>query len=91
MSFLKVKRNTIYELRRKGLPIIRLGRSVRFEKDEVIKWVRTNCYINPQSEKSEMKQNKMSPKETALPVPAALINNENLAAITISASSEYLL
>ena len=42
MAFLKVKRNTVYELRRQGLPVIHLGRSVRFDQDEVIAWVRSN-------------------------------------------------
>ena len=42
MAFLKVKRNTVYELRRQGLPVIHLGRSVRFDLEEVVAWVRSN-------------------------------------------------
>lgn len=39
MDFLKVKRNTIYTLRRIGLPTVKIGRSVRFRADSVIKWL----------------------------------------------------
>jgi len=42
MAFLKVKRNTVYQLRRLGLPAIHLGRSIRFDRDEVITWIRSN-------------------------------------------------
>ena len=40
MAFLKVKRNTVYQLRRLGLPVIHLGRTVRFDREEVIGWIR---------------------------------------------------
>lgn len=39
MDFLQVKRNTIYTLRRIGLPTVKIGRSVRFRADSVIKWL----------------------------------------------------
>ncbi len=39
MDFLKVKRNTIYTLRRIGLPTVKIGRSVRFRADSVINWL----------------------------------------------------
>lgn len=39
MDFLKVKRNTIYSLRKLGLPTVKIGRSVRFRADSVIKWL----------------------------------------------------
>ncbi|KAF1082053.1 MAG: hypothetical protein GQF41_1693 [Candidatus Rifleibacterium amylolyticum] len=39
MEFLKVKRNTIYTLRNLGLPTVKIGRSVRFRADSVIKWL----------------------------------------------------
>lgn len=42
MAFLKVKRNTVYQLRRLGLPVIHLGRTVRFDREEVIGWIRGN-------------------------------------------------
>ena len=40
MEFLQVKRNTIYTLRNLGLPTVKIGRSVRFRVDSVIKWLR---------------------------------------------------
>ncbi|MBP5468530.1 MAG: helix-turn-helix domain-containing protein [Candidatus Riflebacteria bacterium] len=39
MEFLQVKRNTIYTLRNMGLPTVKIGRSVRFRVDSVIKWL----------------------------------------------------
>lgn len=39
MDFLQVKRNTIYTLRNLGLPTVKIGRSVRFRADSVIKWL----------------------------------------------------
>ncbi|GAB4274274.1 MAG: hypothetical protein Kow0029_14470 [Candidatus Rifleibacteriota bacterium] len=39
MDFLKVKRNTIYTLRKMGLPTVKIGRSVRFRADSVVKWL----------------------------------------------------
>ena len=39
MEFLQVKRNTIYTLRNLGLPTVKIGRSVRFRVDSVIKWL----------------------------------------------------
>ena len=39
MEFLQVKRNTIYTLRNLGLPTVKLGRSVRFRVDSVVKWL----------------------------------------------------
>lgn len=41
MAFLKVKRSTVYRLRDQGLPSIHLGRVVRFDREEVIRWLRT--------------------------------------------------
>ncbi len=39
MDFLQVKRNTIYTLRDLGLPTVKIGRSVRFRADSVIRWL----------------------------------------------------
>ncbi len=39
MDFLQVKRNTIYTLRNLGLPTVKIGRSVRFRADSVIRWL----------------------------------------------------
>ena len=40
MGFLKVKRSTIYKLREEGLPVIHLGRVVRFDREEIIRWLK---------------------------------------------------
>ncbi|MFZ2959938.1 MAG: helix-turn-helix domain-containing protein [Candidatus Ozemobacteraceae bacterium] len=39
MKFLQVKRNTIYTLRRLGLPTVKIGRSVRFKADSILRWL----------------------------------------------------
>lgn len=39
MDFLQVKRNTIYTLRKMGLPTVKIGRSVRFRADSVVTWL----------------------------------------------------
>ena len=39
MKFLQVKRNTIYTLRKLGLPTVKIGRSVRFRADSILKWL----------------------------------------------------
>jgi len=39
MKFLQVKRNTIYTLRRLGLPTVKIGRSVRFQAGSIMKWL----------------------------------------------------
>ena len=38
-EMLQVTRMTIYNLQRKGLTSIKLGKSVRFDKDDVIAWI----------------------------------------------------
>ena len=39
MKFLQVKRNTIYTLRKMGLPTVKIGRSVRFRLDSIQSWL----------------------------------------------------
>lgn len=41
-EMLQVTRTTIYNLKKQGLPFIKLGKSIRFNQDEVIDWVMTN-------------------------------------------------
>jgi excisionase family DNA binding protein len=41
-EMLQVTRTTIYNLKKKGLPFIKLGRNIRFDRDEVIEWVKSN-------------------------------------------------
>ncbi|NLI77839.1 MAG: helix-turn-helix domain-containing protein [Candidatus Riflebacteria bacterium] len=47
MEFLQVKRNTIYTLRRLGLPTVKIGRSVRFRADSIRKWLEEMEQRNP--------------------------------------------
>lgn len=39
-EMLQVKRTTIYNLKKKGLPFIKIGKNIRFDQDDVVKWVR---------------------------------------------------
>lgn len=39
-ELLGVSRTKLYELKKEGLPYIKLGGSLRFDKDQVIEWVR---------------------------------------------------
>jgi excisionase family DNA binding protein len=41
-KWLKVTRKTLERWREKGLPFVKIGRSVRFEKEAVIKWIDNN-------------------------------------------------
>lgn len=42
-DMLQVTRTTIYNLKKKGLPFIKLGKNIRFNQDEVIDWVMNNA------------------------------------------------
>ncbi len=48
-EMLQVTRTTIYNLKKKGLPFIKLGKNIRFDQDEVVQWVKSNT----QTETSE--------------------------------------
>jgi excisionase family DNA binding protein len=41
-EMLQVTKMTIYNLQKKGLPFIKLGKNVRFDKEDVIQWVNSN-------------------------------------------------
>lgn len=41
-EMLQVTRTTIYNLKKKGLPFIKLGKNIRFDQDEVVAWVKSN-------------------------------------------------
>lgn len=49
-EMLQVTRMTIYNLQSKGLPFIKLGRSVRFDKDDVIEWMNSKKIYGKGSE-----------------------------------------
>jgi len=38
-EMLQVTRMTIYNLKQNGLPFIKMGKSIRFDKDDVIEWM----------------------------------------------------
>ena len=42
IEMLQVTRSTIYNLKKKGLPFIKIGSNVRFEQSEVIDWLKNN-------------------------------------------------
>jgi excisionase family DNA binding protein len=41
-EMLQVTRSTVYNLKKRGLPFIKLGKNIRFDQDEVIDWVKAN-------------------------------------------------
>lgn len=41
-EMLQVTRSTVYNLKKKGLPFIKLGKNIRFDQEEVIDWVKKN-------------------------------------------------
>ncbi len=41
-EMLQVTRTTIYNLKKKGLPFIKLGKNIRFDQEEVVNWVKSN-------------------------------------------------
>lgn len=41
-EMLQVTRTTIYNLKKKGLPFIKLGKNIRFDQDVVVEWVKSN-------------------------------------------------
>ncbi len=42
-DMLQVTRTTVYNLKKKGLPFIKLGKNIRFSQEEVINWVMNNA------------------------------------------------
>lgn len=48
-EMLQVTRTTIYNLKKQGLPFIKLGKNIRFDQEDVVDWVRSNRRV----EKSE--------------------------------------
>jgi excisionase family DNA binding protein len=38
-ELLKVARSTVYKFKGMGLPFIKIGKTVRFEKDDVLNWI----------------------------------------------------
>ena len=42
-DMLQVTRTTVYNLKKKGLPFIKIGKNIRFSQEEVINWVMNNA------------------------------------------------
>lgn len=49
-EMLQVTRTTIYNLKKKGMPFIKLGKNIRFDQDEVVNWVRSNSRVEKENE-----------------------------------------
>lgn len=43
IDLIKVSRMSIYSWRKKGLPYLKIGNTLRYESDEVIKWMKDNA------------------------------------------------
>jgi len=39
-EMLQVTRTTIYNLKKKGLPFIKIGKNIRFDQEEVVNWIK---------------------------------------------------
>ncbi|MBI3890009.1 MAG: helix-turn-helix domain-containing protein [Candidatus Wallbacteria bacterium] len=65
MALLRVKRSTLYALREQGLPAIRIGRSIRFDRDEVVAWVKSQR-LAP-GEKLSFESGEPRPQKTSTP------------------------
>ena len=49
-DMLQVTRTTVYNLKKKGLPFIKIGKNIRFNQKDVIDWVMNNSR-DPKEEK----------------------------------------
>lgn len=49
-NMLQVTRATVYNLKKKGMPYIKVGKNIRFDQDEVVDWIKANRNGDPQSE-----------------------------------------
>ena len=50
-DMLQVTRTTIYNLKKKGLPFIKIGKNIRFNQEDVIAWVMSNARVTPNDNK----------------------------------------
>lgn len=48
-EMLQVTRTTVYNLKKQGLPFIKLGKNIRFDQKEVVDWVRSNSRSSAQN------------------------------------------
>ena len=52
-EMLQVTRTTIYNLKKKGLPFIKLGKNIRFDEEAVIEWVKSNTVTETEDSKDK--------------------------------------
>ena len=50
---LQVTRTTIYNLKKKGLPFIKLGKNIRFDEEAVVEWVKSNTVTETEDSKDK--------------------------------------
>ena len=41
-EMLQVSRVTVYNLKKKGMPFLKIGKNIRFDEKEVVDWIREN-------------------------------------------------
>ena len=52
-EMLQVTRTTIYNLKKKGLPFIKLGKNIRFDEEAVVEWVKSNTVTETENGKDK--------------------------------------
>ena len=52
-EMLQVTRTTIYNLKKKGLPFIKLGKNNRFDEEAVVEWVKSNTVTETENGKDK--------------------------------------
>lgn len=49
-EMLQVTRTTIYNLQKRGLPFIKIGKTLRFDREDVVCWIETHKTVADQKE-----------------------------------------
>ena len=52
-EMLQVTRTTIYNLKKKGLPFIKLGKNIRCDEEAVVEWVKSNTVTETEDSKDK--------------------------------------
>ena len=45
-AFLKVDPSTLWHWRKRGLPALKIGYAVRFDKEKVLEWIESNARMD---------------------------------------------
>jgi excisionase family DNA binding protein len=48
-EMLQVTRSTVYNLKKRGMPFIKIGKNIRFDQNEVIDWIKSNRNSTPET------------------------------------------